>query len=113
LAPAFPGPCAEPPPPRAAPPQGLVGAQEGAVLRRATKGGALASVPWQILAAQRGGRFLQARPPTPRGLAAARRPSARRERAGHRTAARGPRGRRFRATTPTAPCRPCPPPIRC
>jgi hypothetical protein len=36
-----------------------VGGQEGAVLRRASKGGALSAVPWQILVEQRGGRFLQ------------------------------------------------------
>jgi len=40
--------------------KGLVGGQEGAVLKRgAAKGGALASIPWQILAAQRDGRLLQ------------------------------------------------------
>jgi hypothetical protein len=48
------------PPPAPAPiPQGLVGGQEGAVLRRPARPGALAGVPWQILVEQRGGRFLQ------------------------------------------------------
>ncbi|KIY97141.1 hypothetical protein MNEG_10820 [Monoraphidium neglectum] len=39
--------------------KGLVGGQEGAVLRRTAKGGSLAGVPWQILTVQRDGRFLQ------------------------------------------------------
>ncbi len=39
--------------------KGLVGGQEGAVVRRAGRGGALAGAPWQILATQRDGRFLQ------------------------------------------------------
>lgn len=38
--------------------QGLVGGQEGAVLRR---GGGKGAAPWQILAMQRDGRFLQVR----------------------------------------------------